>query len=58
MLTAIKKAFPSHLMEKSGMMRYAARKGKTRITIVYNADTGVGKMKVKWSKNSENFPFR
>ena len=58
MFIAVKKAFPSHLMEKSGMLRYAARKGKTRITIVYNADTGVGKVKVKWSKNPENKKHR
>ena len=58
MLTVVKKRFPLHLMEKSGLLRYAAVKGKTRITIVYDSDTGNGEMKVKWNNRILGmFPF-
>lgn len=34
--------FTKHLMEKSGLLKYAGLKGKTRIVIEYNNDTGEG----------------
>lgn len=34
--------FPRHLMKKSGLIRYAGIKGKTRIVIEYDNDTGMG----------------
>ena len=34
--------FPRHLMEKCQLMNWAGRKGKTRIVIEYNNDTGEG----------------
>lgn len=34
--------FTRHLMEKSGLLKYAGLTGKTRIVIEYNNDTGEG----------------
>ena len=34
--------FSKHLMEKFGLLRYAGIKGKTRIVIEYDNDTGKG----------------
>lgn len=34
--------FPKHLMEKFGMIRYAAPDGKTKILIEYDPATGEG----------------
>ena len=34
--------FSKHLMEKTGLMRYANETGKTRIVIEYNNNTGEG----------------
>lgn len=38
------KRFPKHLMERSGLLRYANAEGTTTITIRYNADTEEGTM--------------
>ena len=38
--------FSRHLMERFGLIRYAGIKGKTRIVIEYNNDTGEGWMRV------------
>lgn len=46
MPVTVSKGFSKHLMEKSGLLRYAAVKGKTRIEIEYNADSGKGWMNV------------
>lgn len=46
MVNAISKPFPKHLMEKFGLLRYAAVKGKTRIEIEYDSDSGKGRMDV------------
>lgn len=46
MPVTVSKGFSKHLMEKSGLLRYAAVKGKTRIEIEYDADTGKGWMNV------------
>lgn len=43
---SIEKMFPRHMMEKSGLIRYAGIKGNTRIYIDYDANSGIGKMKV------------
>ena len=42
----IVKGFARHLMEKSGLLKYAMTKGTTTITITYNADTEQGTMVV------------
>lgn len=42
----VSKPFPKHLMEKSGLLRYAGIKGETRIEIQYDADSGTGWMNV------------
>lgn len=34
--------FPRHLMEKTGLIQFAGKTGKTRIVIEYNNDTGEG----------------
>ena len=46
MPVTISKGFSKHLMEKSGLLRYAAVKGKTRIEIEYDSDSGKGWMNV------------
>ena len=38
----VSKPFPYHLMEKAGLLRYAAKIGVTAITIVFDADDGTG----------------
>lgn len=42
----VSKQFPKHLMEKSGLLRYAAESGRTYVSIFYDADTGDGHMYV------------
>lgn len=42
----VSKPFPKHLMEKSGLLRYAGIKGETRIEIQYDSDSGNGWMNV------------
>lgn len=38
----VAKKFPQHLMEKSGLLRYAAESGQTVLTISYDAGTKDG----------------
>lgn len=40
----VEKKFSKHLMEKSGLIRYTAPTGGTRIVIEYNAATGDGRL--------------
>jgi len=50
-------AFPKHLMEKFGLIHYAGIKGKTRIVIEYNNDTGEGWIRVV-SESHDRVPIR
>ena len=49
--------FPRHLMEKLGLIHYAGIKGKTRIVIEYNNDTGEGWIRVV-SESYDRVPIR
>lgn len=42
----VEKGFSKHLMEKSGLLKYAYDKKKIRIEIEYNSDSEKGQMKV------------
>ena len=42
----VSKKFPRHLMERFGLLRYAAETGKTTIVIEYDAESGDGRMDV------------
>jgi len=44
-------AFPRHMMVKFGLIRYAGGKGKTRIVIEYDNDTGLGWKRVVSESN-------
>lgn len=49
----VSKKFPYHLMEKSGLLRYASETGVTVITITYDAGTKDGWMTVIKSESSK-----
>lgn len=48
----VSKKFPHHLMEKSGLLRYASETGVTVITITYDAGTKDGWMTVIKSESN------
>ena len=45
-LCLVEKGFSKHLMEKSGLIRYAEGERRIRIEIEYNSDSEKGKMTV------------